>query len=121
MSINKIFDIVDGPNRELLVDSFKYAYDENVRIPLRFSIVLSERNESNDSHVYVPAKTKAWRITSLQHEDGSGQSFNIEGYCKAYLLPVYPSVGEVAYLSYRFKAYYSTKNRRGQIEMIEKY
>lgn len=118
MSISKNFDIVDGPNRELLVDAFKYAYDENIRMPLRFSIVLSQHRNEN-SNVYISAKTKAWRITSLQHEDGSGQSFNIEGFCKAYLLPAYPTFGEIAYLSYRFKAYYSTKTRRGQIEMIE--
>ena len=116
----KTYEIFDGPNREALVSAFQYAYDDNAKISLKFSIALDQhQNKDNDGRIYIAAKAKAWRITLLQHEDGSGQSFNIEGFCKAYLLPAYPSQGEIAYLPYSFKACYSTKTRRGKIEMTE--
>ena len=114
------YQIESGPNRENLFDAFKYAYDENAHIPLNFQIALSYTQPRNRQNcAYVPAKVKDFRITSIQHEDGSGESFNLTGHCKANLRITLPEDGEIHYLSYRFRAYYNTRKREGSIVLTE--
>ena len=109
------YDLADGPSRDTLLDAFKYAYSEEVEIPIKFTIVLGHDPEGR---IIIPARTKKWRITKLQHEDGSGQSFNIEGYCKANLR-ITRSERITVYLTYRFKAYFNCRTRKGRIELTE--
>lgn len=115
------YEIVDGPSRETLFDALKYAYDDNVVISATFTVAPQEWNLPNqEPRPIFPAKTKSWRITHISHEDGSGYSFNIEGYCKANLRRhVTTYEGRTGYLMYRFKSYYNCRTRKGRIELTE--
>ncbi len=98
------FDIVAGPNRDTLFDACKYANDKTIRIPIEF-IVVPEH--------YSPIYISDIKIVSIEHEDGSGVSFNLRGYCKADLGSLVGNAETCT--SYKFKAYYNTKNRSGSI------
>lgn len=88
------FNIIAGPGRDLLFDACKYAYDKKANIEVRFTV------ESNCGMALSDVK-----ISSISHEDGSGESFNLEGFC-------WIMAGRCSH----FKAYYNTKNRTGYIQ-----
>ena len=113
------FEIANGPSRDAIFDAIKYAYDDEAKIPLEFLLAHGyTMPQGSPGQAIVPVKTKAWRLTSVQHEDGSGVSFNIEGYCKANLRLSTPERA-IGYLAYRFKAYYNCRSRNGMIELTE--
>ncbi len=62
--IRHTFDVVNGPNRDSLFDSAKRSQDK-IKIPVTFV--------SAQQHKYDAI------ITSIEHEDGSGHSFNLKG------------------------------------------
>ena len=114
----RTFDIVAGPNRDMLFDACKYAYDKMVRIPIDFVVAIGyTMPKHHPGCAYVPMYISDIKVVGIEHEDGSGESFNLHGYCKADL----NSLGgnNVTYKSYRFKAYYNSKNRKGCITFIE--
>lgn len=110
----KSYEIKKGPSKDALIDAFKYAYsktDERPPIPLDFKIAIGYTGLPSDPKTaYIAAKIKNLRVTSIEHEDGSGESFNIAGYCDADL-----GVNQTRYQHYRFTAYYNTKNRTGRM------
>lgn len=107
----KVYQVINGPSRDRLVEAFKYAYDEKTEVPVDFGVVFRQVSERS----FVLLKTKDFRILSLQHEDGSGQSFNIEGYCQvSFLDPT--KYAHLVLASRRFKAYYNTATRKGTIK-----
>ena len=109
----KYYEIVVGPSKDLLFDACKYAYSKNANISVSFSIAAGYTMPANDPTAgCIPMRIKNIRICSIEHEDGSGESFNLHGYCMADLNSFHANVN---YESYRFKAYYNTKNRRGCI------
>jgi hypothetical protein len=55
--------ITDGPSASALIDAFKYAFDKENGQSARFT--------ANGHSLYV-------QVLSLEHESGSGQTFNIE-------------------------------------------
>jgi hypothetical protein len=108
------FGIKNGPSRDLLIDSLKYAYDKGKVLPVDFSIAVGYTTPLDDPGcAFVAMKIESLTITSLEHEDGSGYSFNLAGYCRATLSPW----GEVK--PYKFKAYYNAKVREGRIEFTD--
>lgn len=110
----RTFDIVAGPNRDMLFDACKYAYDKTVRIPIDFTVAIGYTiPKHHPGCAYVPMFVSDIKIASIEHEDGSGESFNLKGYCKA---DPDSTVGSAATCkSYNFKAYYNTKSRSGCI------
>ena len=95
--------ITDGPNRDRLFDALKYAHDRSSKIDLGFAIAMDE-----DRLV----KTSGFRVLSLEHEDGSGHSFNLKG--DGYCSPL--RVDEKAILLYcHWRAYYNARRREGTI------
>lgn len=103
------YRIHGGPSRDLLIDAFKYAYDDNVEVVLDFGIAAGYTgNPNDDTTAFVKLPAKGFRLTHLSHEDGSGQSFNFSGYCLA------GSANEVL-KPYTFGAYFNTKSRKGWI------
>ena len=94
---NITLSIVDGPSRDLIFDSMKYAFESE--IPIEFKIA------REDSSLI---KTRDTEVHTIQHEDGSGHRFNLEGYLDIKI------EGE-GYLPRRFNAFYDTKTRRGSI------
>ena len=110
----KVYQIVNGPSKDRLIDAFKYAYDKKSEIPLDFHVVLRQESERS----FVLMKTEEFRILSLQHEDGSGVSFNIVGY--VYMSTLNPASGRhLALIETRFKAYYNAATRKGTIRFTD--
>jgi hypothetical protein len=95
------FEIISGPSLDELLDSFRYAYDDAYK-PVEFGVVFSRNNDGE--RVVVPMSDV--RVSSIQHADGSGASFNLEGRCKATGEPDKCLV---------FRAYYSTEKHSGWI------
>lgn len=105
------FNIENGPNLDKLVDAFKYAYDDSTKVTISFMIrnkPLTDAKTTNDL-----ASCEIDRICSIEHEDGSGQSFNIQGLVKRV------SIGDPrsTLTNLRFRAYYNTRSRKGYIEL----
>lgn len=96
------FNIEGGPSADRLIDSFKYAYSKEVKVPVSFTVV----REKGD-HKYAISEVTSAHIATMAHEDGSGHSFNLTGYCQI------PS-GETK----KFLAYYNTKTRKGTMSII---
>ena len=114
-AVTKRYDILSGPSKDLLFDSIKYAYSKNVIVELDFGIAAAYTApvEIDPCAEAIKMKTKNFRVTSIMHEDGSGESFIISGYCTADICPPYGKI--VIYKPYKFEAYYSTKRRKGSI------
>ena len=105
MNTKKIFNIENGPSLDRLFDAFKYAYSEYYdKVYATFLIAKSYTTPPGASgRAFRLLDAKDFRLTSIQHEDGSGQSFNLAGYCKVYDTPK------------NFTAYYNAKTRKGTI------
>ncbi len=111
---SKSFDIINGPGRDVLFDAFKYAYDKNSVISTSFTVALSGIKTRSGECFQI--KTKDYKITSIEHEDGSGQSFNIRGYCSA---DIRLGAKEQIYEWYKFTAYYNARTRMGYISLTK--
>ncbi len=114
------YEIKRGPSKDALIDAFKYAYAKsgeysNPPLPLDFHVVVGYTGLPTDpTTCYIKARIENLRVISIQYEDGSGESFNIAGYCDADL-----SVGQRQPLvCYRFEAWYNTKRRIGHMRFI---
>lgn len=111
-SAKETFKIVSGPSKDRLVDAFKYAYDDTTSIPVSFVISLRQISENH----FVEMCVDDFRITSLQHEDGSGRSFNVSGYCSASFVEPQSELHKPIMYHCRFKAYYNAATRKGTIK-----
>lgn len=109
--MTECFDIYNGPSRDLLFDACKYAYDKGIKIPIDFKVALgTTRPKEEPTAAYVPMQIGDFSIASIEHEDGSGTSFNIVGFCKANL-----PINNDGYKSYMFEIYYKATRREGYI------
>lgn len=113
------YDIVNGPNRDALFDNCKYAMDKGINIPVEFDVAFGYTKPKDDPGcVYIKMAVSNVRIVAIEHEDGSGNSFNLRGLCSANLKPIGPN-GPVAKRAYKFEAYYNAKTRKGTIKFID--
>lgn len=109
----RIFDIVDGPSRDTLFDACKYAYSKAAQVPVYFGVVFGQMPKNHpDCGAHLPMSIKDVKITGIEHEDGSGESFNLHGYCNADLNFMSE---DATYATYKFEAYYNAKSRDGWI------
>lgn len=109
------YDIVGGPNKDILFDACKYACSKNVKIDIDFTVSAGYTiPKDHPGCAYIPMDITGFRIIGIEHEDGSEDSLNLHGYCKANL-----SFIKDESTTYRFKAYYNAKHRRGCITLIE--
>ena len=104
----RIFRIIGGPNKDLLFDACKYANARNARFTVRFTVAAGVTDAEDGA--YVPISVKNFVITGIEHEDGSGEKFNIKGFCEADF-----NDGTTGFKGYGFKAFYDTKKRLGTI------
>ena len=112
------YEIVNGPNKDALFDACKYACSKTAKLTVEFAVAIGYTMPKNDPGcAYIEMPITGIRIYGIEHEDGSGESFNLHGYCKADLN--YLGGNNMTYKSYRFKAYYNSKNRKGCITFIE--
>lgn len=109
----KYYSIESGPSKAELFDACKYAYSSNAKVGIDFHVAVGYTMPvDHPGCAYIRMKIKDLVIYGIEHEDGSGESFNLRGWCRADLA----SFGEVAaYTPYRFEAYYNTKTRDGRI------
>ncbi len=118
MNTERCFDVVKGPSRDLIIDAFKYAYEKDVDLHPDFSIVQFYVGHPTDNSkrmaTYMPAKN--FRITGIEHEDGSGESWILKGACDADLDNV--SYTNANLTHYGFRMYYNSKRREGTISFI---
>ena len=110
MNTNKkevYYDIVNGPNKDVLFDACKYACVKNTFIPVSFDVALGYTMPKSDPGcTYIKMDLTQFKIMGIENEDGSGESFNLHGYVRS----------NGAQL--RFKAYYNTKRRKGKIRFF---
>lgn len=109
------YEIFNGPNRDMLFDACKYSRDRATKFAINFKVAAGYTMPRNHPGcAYVPMDMSDVTIHGIEHEDGSGESFNIHGMCKAALH--IPS-GDAKF--YKFKAYYNAKTRTGTITFFE--
>lgn len=99
MATNKIFTITGGPSRGELGDALQYAYDSDKDFRVTF------KGQLDDSRVVY---TIIARIVGVEHEDGSGHSFNVRAYLRG--LPLFHAIGLVEF-------YYNANQRSGTIKV----
>lgn len=107
------FNIENGPSIEALFNACRYAYDPNGTVHVGFKVAVAYTCTKNNVSGYIAMQLKDIRITSIEHEDGSGYRFNLCGYCKADLNTL--NAEKAVFKSYRFEAFYNAKTRRGNI------
>lgn len=113
----RAYEIMNGPSRDTLFDSCKYAYAGNAKVAVDFVVAIGyTMPKGHPGRAYIPMKLTDIVITSIEHEDGSGESFNLRGYCRADLII---RAGSTTYSNYHFRGYYNTKNRTGTISFYE--
>lgn len=109
------FEIMGGPSRDTLFDACKYAYSEAV-IPLEFSIAIGyTAPPSSGKALCMTRKVSNIRISSIEHEDGSGDKFNLHGYYNPGILTKASS--EIQFKE--FHAFYDVKQRRGLMTLLD--
>jgi hypothetical protein len=114
----KSFEIVAGPSRDMLFDACKYAYSKHAHVAVDFAVATGyTMPRANPGCACIQMQISDVKICGIEHEDGSGESFNLHGYCKANL----GSFGTTKAVRkpYRFKAYYNARTRKGFITFIE--
>ena len=88
------YQITNGPSRDRLFDSCKYAGNSDDKITATFEIKQPTTDKSASFDAF---------IRGITHEDGSGESFILTGSLKT-------KDG-----NRRFKAYYNSKRRQGVV------
>lgn len=115
--ICKRFDIVSGPNKDDLVKAFKDAFDKKTETDqVKFDIALGYIG-TNNGKAYTNMKSKDFKVTGIEHEDGSGHSFNLKGYCSADIR--FGVRDAVIYQPYKFEAYYNAETKKGYITLTK--
>ena len=113
------FEIVDGPPRSDLFDSCMYVHDKDKELRLHFEIVMGYTMPPNHpGSAYIAMQTKAPMFTGISHEDGSGYSFNLDGYIDADTHSFGVREEEANFRRYLFRAYYNTRTRKGRITFL---
>lgn len=111
----RYYNIEAGPNKDALFDCCKYACSRNVNLPVEFKVAYGYTTPTTDPGcAYLPLEISDIKIHEIGHEDGSGESFNLQGYCKV-KLDIATDRPSEEYKPYHFKAYYNSKNRTGCI------
>ena len=115
---NKSFNIKKGPSKDTLFDALKYAYNKDgARVPVSFEIVSGyTMPPCAPGRAYLRMAVKNFCITGIIHEDGSGESFILTGYCDADTRVIH---SQVKYERRRFSAHYNTKRRTGIITIFD--
>ena len=118
-SVTNYYEIVSGPSKSALFDACMYAYSKDAKIAVNFAIPQAYSNDTNDAtRMYLPMQITDVVITGIQHEDGSGESFNLEGYCKVDIDYHIRNDGVCRYQYRRFTAYYNAKSRKGTFTLV---
>lgn len=94
----KIFDIINGPDKGLLFNACRYAYDDKVYVNIKFAVILRNTLEPELMDL------QNIKIVGIKYTNNCGEHLCIDGKCTV--------TGE----NYNFNAFYDTKKRRGVIK-----
>ena len=113
----KLFEIVSGPSKSNLFYAFENAYDDDIIVRTIFTVVYGFTASRNDpGRAAMRREITDLQIAGLTYEDGSGESFNLVGFCHdANFLA---RLGE-KYSGY-FEACYHTGKKTGHIVFIKR-
>ena len=118
-SVTNHYEIFSGPSKSALFDACMYAYSKDAKIAVNFGISQGYSNHGDDAiKLHLMMQITDTVITGIQHEDGSGESFNLEGYCKVDIDYHIRNDGVCRYQYRRFTAYYNSKSRKGTFTLI---
>ena len=118
-SVTNCFSIINGPSKSVLFDSCLYAYSKDVKVHVNFAISQGCSNHGDDAtklHLLLPVTNI--KITGIEHEDGSGESFILKGYCYVDKDHLLRGDHTYRYKYSRFSAYYDAKSRKGTFTLI---
>ena len=111
-SNKRMFDIVGGPSKSALFDACRYAFDRAVKFPVDFKVAFGYTMPiGHEGAAVIYMVIEEMKIASIEHEDGSGEKFNISGFCKADLDHIHGKEME----PYKFEAFYNTRTRNGKM------
>ena len=103
-----LLNIVNGPNRNELVDAFLYAYDgETGKKLCTFTLEDGDQKKQTSARIVRLTHTQheaSAQITEIEHEDGSGYSFNFS---------CYYTIGKI---SVHGVGYYNARTRKGWLK-----
>ena len=112
----RCYEIMNGPSRDTLFDACKYAYAENANVAIDFVVATGyTMPKGHPGRAYIPMRLTDIVVAGIEHEDGSGESFNLHGYCRADLR----ISGSTTYSNYYFRSYYNVKSRTGTINFYK--
>lgn len=106
-----IRNIENGPSADRIFMACKYAYDDNARVEVKFEIAEDYFGDSGGARAHLRGVLEDVRITSIKHEDRSGHSFNLTGYCKTDFDK--NGNGSSKLVAHSFTAFYNAKIRKG--------
>lgn len=118
-SVTNCFSIINGPSKSVLFDSCLYAYSKDAKVHVNFAISQGCSNHGDDAtklHLLLPVTNI--KITGIEHEDGSGESFILKGYCYVDKDHLLRGDHTYRYKYSRFSAYYDAKSRKGTFTLI---
>ena len=118
-SATNCYSIINGPSKSVLFDSCLYAYSKDAKVHVNFAISQGCSNHGDDAtklHLLLPVTNI--KITGIEHEDGSGESFILKGYCYVDNDHLLRGDHTYRYKYSRFSAYYDAKSRKGTFTLI---
>lgn len=118
-SATNCYSIINGPSKSVLFDSCLYAYSKDAKVHVNFAISQGYSNHGDDAtklHLLLPVTNI--KITGIEHEDGSGESFILKGYCYVDKDHLLRGDHTYRYKYSRFSAYYDAKSRKGTFTLI---
>ena len=118
-SATNCYSIINGPSKSVLFDSCLYAYSKDAKVHVNFAISQGCSNHGDDAtklHLFLPVTNI--KITGIEHEDGSGESFILKGYCYVDKDHLLRGDHTYRYKYSRFSAYYDAKSRKGTFTLI---
>ena len=118
-NVTNHYEIFSGPSKSALFDACMYVYSKDAKIAVNFGISQGCSNHGDNAtklHLLLPVTNI--KITGIEHEDGSGESFILKGYCDVDKDHLLRGDNTYRYRYSRFSAYYDAKNRKGTFTLI---
>ena len=118
---NRTYQILDGPSREALLDAFKYAFDNRIKIPIFFTIPVDDIPEDqleNGGFMFRGVMARNYVITAIEHSD-DGNYYHLRGYCESDdSIPLMEKMTSDTwdFEKVRFEADFSPQTRQGEIQ-----
>ena len=113
-TVKNCYIITEGPSKDVLIDAFKYLYDESVQITLNFiAIARYDMTILSDPHAYISIRIEDIKLLGIEYEYHNKDSFILNGLCKK----ADPTI-ESELKPCKFRAHYNVQDRAGWISFF---